>query len=146
MRLTISLSRSSPNARLICWAMRGQPYRGFRCFISTMARMTSLDGPLGPRFLPPRDEYRSRYFRFFMDLLKASSVDGLMMIAGLTRRRGFRKIDRKPRTVRSFVVRLGYLWRDLLWIISCCFRSRFSAVTARLPPGRVSLAREVSRS
>jgi hypothetical protein len=45
--------------------MRGHPYRGLRFFISTM---TSLRGPLGPGFLPPRGEYSSRYFRFFSAL------------------------------------------------------------------------------
>jgi hypothetical protein len=54
--------------KLICWAMRGQPYRGLRFFISTMASMTPLLGPLGPGFLPPRGEYSSRYLRFFRAL------------------------------------------------------------------------------
>jgi len=34
-------------------SMRGQPYRGLRRFISTMALMTSPDGVFGPAFLPP---------------------------------------------------------------------------------------------
>ena len=46
----------------------GQPYRGLRFFISTMASMTSLLDPLGPGFLPPRGEYSSQYFRFFSAL------------------------------------------------------------------------------
>lgn len=104
-----------------------------------MALMTSLDGPLGPGFLPPRGEYRRRYFRFFKALWKESRVDGLMMIADRTSRRGFRNSDRKPRRVRSWVVKLGARCLDLLWIVSCCLSRRFSAMTVQLPPGRMSL-------
>ena len=41
---------------LLCDAMREQPNLGLRCFISTIAVMTSLDDPFGSGFLPPRGE------------------------------------------------------------------------------------------
>jgi len=68
-----------------------------------------------------------------------------MRIADLAIRLGFKNKEMKPRRVRSLVVRFGALWRDLLWIINCCFRSRFSAMTERPPPGRASLARVLNR-
>jgi hypothetical protein len=49
--------------KLICCAMRGQPNSGLRRFISIMALMTSLDGPLDPGLRPPLGEYSCRYFR-----------------------------------------------------------------------------------
>ncbi|MFT5484845.1 MAG: hypothetical protein ACI9GW_003513 [Halieaceae bacterium] len=64
-RRTVSLSSSKSKTKLSCWAIRGQPYRGLRRFISTMASMTSFGGPVGPRFLLQLGEYKSRYFRFF---------------------------------------------------------------------------------
>jgi hypothetical protein len=71
--------------------MRGQPNRGLRWFISAIAQMTSLDGPLAPGFLLSRAEYRSRYFRFFIALWKLSRVEGLMRIAHLAMDLGFTK-------------------------------------------------------
>ena len=109
-----------------------------------MALMTSLAGPLGPGFRPPRGEYSSRYFRFFSALWNDSRVEGVMIMAALTIRLGFRNNVQKPSKVRSCVERFGARCRDLLWIIICCFKSRFSAITARLPPGLISLARVVS--
>jgi hypothetical protein len=52
--------------------------------------MTSLDGPLAPGFLLLRAEYRSRYFRFLIALWKLSRVEGLMRIADLAIRLGFK--------------------------------------------------------
>ena len=69
-----------------------------------------------------------------------------MMIAALTIRRGVRNSEQNPRMNLSEVVGLGARWRERLWIISCCFRSRFSAINAREPPGRNSVARVVSSS
>ena len=76
--------------------MRGQPYRGLRRFISTMALMSSPDGPFGFGFLPSRGEYRRRYFRFFNALWNESRVDGLMMTADLSRHLGFRNQESGP--------------------------------------------------
>ena len=42
---------ASPKARLICCAILGQPSRGLRSFMATMASITSLHGPLGPGLL-----------------------------------------------------------------------------------------------
>lgn len=66
-----------------------------------------------------------------------------MMTADLAKRLGVRNSDRKPRTVRSWVVRFGARGRDLLWMMSCCIRIRFSGSAARLPPSAISLARVV---
>jgi hypothetical protein len=68
-----------------------------------------------------------------------------MMMADLTMRLGFMNSDQKPSRARSWVERFGARRLDLLWMISGVFRSRFSAMTARLPPGRSSLTRAVSR-
>ena len=87
---------------------------GISLFHSNNGLDDFFGGPFGPGFLPPRGEYRRRYFRFFSALWKWSRVEGLMMIADLSSRRGFRKSDRKPRTVRSCVDRLGARCRDLL--------------------------------
>ncbi len=51
-----------------------------------------------------------------------------MMIAALIIRRGFKNRDIKPSRARSLVVKLGALRRDLLCMISCCFKSRFPAL------------------
>ncbi len=78
-----------------------------------MALMTSPDGPLGPGFLPPPGEYSSRYLRFFTALWNESRVEGLMIIAALTIRMGFRNNDQKPSKARSCVERLGaFAWTD----------------------------------
>ena len=42
----------------------GQPNRELRLYISTMASMSSCEGPFGPGFPFLLDEYSSRYFRF----------------------------------------------------------------------------------
>ena len=95
-KLVFEISRS-PKARLICWVMRGQPYRGLRRFIVTMASMISLDGPFGPGFLPPLGEYSSRYFRFFRALWNDSRVDAVEY-------RQIDKTDHKP-VNGSFLIR-----------------------------------------
>jgi len=107
--------------------------------------VVSHDGPFGPGFLPPRGEYRNRNFRFFRALWNESRVEGLMIIAALPIRLEFRNNDQKPGRARSWVERFGARSLALLWIINCCFRSRFSAMIVRLPPGLISLARVVSR-
>ena len=90
--------------------------------------MISLDGPFGPGFPPPPGEYSSQYFRFFRALWKFSRVEGLVIMAALTIRFGFRNNDQKPSRVQSWVERFGALCLDRL-----------------LPPGLISLARVVSR-
>lgn len=86
--------------------------------------VVSHDGPLGPGFFPPPGEYSGRYFRFFSALWNDSRVEGLIIIAALTIRSGFRNNDQKPGRARSPVDRLGARCLDLLWMISCCFRGR----------------------
>lgn len=54
---------------------------------------------------PPRRGNRWRLYVF---------IAGMMMIANLTRRRRLRNSDKRPRTVRSRVVRFGARCRDLL--------------------------------
>jgi hypothetical protein len=63
-------------------------------------------------------------------------------MAALTIRWGFRNNEQKPSRARSWVESFGARSLDLLWIISCCFKSRFLAITARLPLGLISLARD----
>src|ERR1700726_2292018 len=48
----ISLSISTPKAKVICWAIRGQPQLGLRRFILTTASTSSLLGPFGPGCRP----------------------------------------------------------------------------------------------
>ena len=55
--------------------------------------MTSLEGPLGPGLVPPLGENSCRYFRLFSALWNRSRLDGLIMMADLTKRRGFRNND-----------------------------------------------------
>jgi hypothetical protein len=50
--------------KAICWAIRGQPHVGFRRLSSTMASMSSLDGPLGLGFPLRWCEKRMQYFLF----------------------------------------------------------------------------------
>ena len=45
-----SLSMLTPNALLICCAIRGQPKLALRCFNSTMTRTRASEGPFGPGF------------------------------------------------------------------------------------------------
>jgi hypothetical protein len=52
----------------ICWAIRGQPQLGLRCFISTTTRMSSALGPFGPGFRRRFGENSIRYFRLLMAL------------------------------------------------------------------------------
>src|SRR5579863_1850875 len=52
---TTSLSICTPKTLEIKSAIRGQPYRGFLHFVSTIARMSSSEGPFGPGFFFLRD-------------------------------------------------------------------------------------------
>jgi hypothetical protein len=55
------------------------------------------------------------------------------MMADLAILRGFKNSVQKPSRARSWTDRLGARCLDLLRMISCCFRSGFSGMTARLP-------------
>ena len=46
--------------------MRGQPQKGLRCLVATIASMSSLDGPLGPGLGLPFGEKSRRYLRLVM--------------------------------------------------------------------------------
>ena len=58
-------------AKAICWAIRGQPQRGLRCFMSTTAWMSSALGPFGPGFRRRVGENSMRYFSLAQGLVKA---------------------------------------------------------------------------
>ena len=55
-------------------------------------------------------------------------------------RPGLRKSDPNPQSSRSLSVRFGARWRARRRTISCCLSRRFSAITARTPPGPHSFA------
>ena len=145
MRLTTSLSMWAPNALLICRAIRGQPYLGFRCFISTMAWKSAGGGPFGLRLPCLPDEYSHLYLRLVSAWWNRKSVDGLIITADCRIRRGWRKNVQNPNKNRSCAERLGARRLDRLMTSSCCFIRRLSATTARAPPGPMSLAMVVSR-
>src|SRR2546430_4840204 len=52
--------------RAICWAIRGQPQLGLRCFISRTAWTSSALGPFGPGIRRRFGENSIRYFRLLM--------------------------------------------------------------------------------
>ena len=54
-------------------------------------------------------------------------------------RPGLRKSDPKPHSSRPLSVRFGARWRARRRTISCCLSRRFSAITARTPPGATQL-------
>jgi hypothetical protein len=55
-------------------------------------------------------------------------------------RPGLRKSDPSAQISRPLSVRFGARWRARRRTISCCLSSRFSAITARTPPGPHSFA------
>ena len=59
-----------PKTYEICWAIRTQPNRGLRTFSSTVAEMSSADGPFGPglRLLPEEEKSRE-----YLSLINAFS-------------------------------------------------------------------------
>ena len=93
-------------AKAICWAIRGQPQLGLRCFISTTARMSSALGPFGPGFRRRLAENSTRYFCLLMALV-ASSVEGFRTIAERSSRVGRTKSASKPARMRSDVHKFG---------------------------------------
>ena len=62
----------------------------------------------------------------------------------LSRQRA-RKSDPNPQNSRSLGVRLGARWRPRRSTSSCCLSTRFSAITARTPPGPHSFAVTTAR-
>ena len=141
----MSLSISIPNALEICCAIRRHPNRGFLRFISTMVWMSSFEGPLGPGLPLLRGEKNSWYLRFLSASWNLSSVEGLMTTATFESRRGLTNSDHQPNRNRSRAVRLGARRWGRVTTSSCCFRRRFSAITALAPPGPRCLATVVSK-
>src|SRR6266702_5002939 len=95
------------NAKAICWAIRGQPQLGFRCFISTTARMSSALGPFGPGLRRRVGENSTRYFCLLKALSRPSSVEGFRTIAERSRRVGRTKSAIKPARTRSDACKFG---------------------------------------
>jgi hypothetical protein len=60
-------------------------------------------------------------------------------------RPGLRKSDPNPQSSRALSVRFGARWRARRRTISCCLSRRFSAITARSPPGPHSCAATTAR-
>ena len=58
-----------------------------------------------------------------------------MIMADRARRWGLKNNDQKPSRARSCVERFCALSLALLWIINCCFKSRFSAISVRQGQG-----------
>src|SRR5258707_576716 len=132
---------SRPKVCAICWAMYTQPNLGLRRFISTIAAMSSGDGPLGPGLRGrPADEKRIRYFRSTRALWNLYNVADLTIADSFGRRRGLTKKVINPSTKRSSVLRFGARCRERLLTMSCCLSNNDSATTARTPPGRRSFA------
>ena len=55
-------------------------------------------------------------------------------------RPGLRKSDQNPNSSQSLAVMRGARWRGRRKTISYCLSRRFSAITARTPPGPHSVA------
>src|SRR5215470_11661676 len=88
--------------------MRVQPKRGFRRFISTIAAMSSGEGPLGPGLRRrPREEKSRWYFRSTKALWNLDSVAGLISAPSFDIRCGCTNCMVRPSTKRSKAERLG---------------------------------------
>src|ERR1700676_5142393 len=95
---------------------RGERYLRF---ISTMAAMSSADGPLGPGLQRcDEEEKRRRYFRSTNALWNLISVAGLISTPSFGIRRGVTNSVVRPSTKRSNVVRFGARFLDRLLIRS----------------------------
>src|SRR6266446_4591615 len=66
-------------------------------------------------------------------------------MATLQIRPGLRKSDPNAQISRSLSARFGARWRARRRTISCCLSRRFSAITARTPPGPHSFAVTTAR-
>src|ERR1700674_1281332 len=99
--------------------MRKYPKLGLRVFISTIAAMTSNDGPFGPGlFRWAEKENSRRYFRSIKALWNLSNVAGLRIAASVAIRRGLTNSDIRPSTNRSSEVRFGARRRARLLTMS----------------------------
>ncbi len=141
-RRTTSLSISMPKSCEICWAMRTQPNFGLRRFISTMTATSSGEGPGGPGLRCEREwlEKSKRYLQSTSALWNLNNVAGLRMAESFGMRGALMNCVNIPSVTRSSVVRFGARCRERLVIRSWCLSSSDSAMTARTPPGRRSLA------
>ena len=109
------------------------PQVGLRCFMSTMAAISSRLGPFGPGLFGIVDENSRRYFRVVSARWRRRSVEGFRTIATRTSRPGRMSSVHTPATTRSARRRLGERRRERLRIRSCCLMSTDSATTARAP-------------
>src|ERR1700730_15744314 len=99
--------------------MRTQPNLGLRRFDSTIAAISSMDGPFGPGFrLRDEKEKRSRYLRSTKALWNLNSVAVFKIADTLVIRRGFTKRVISASKKRSSVLRFGVLCRERLLIRS----------------------------
>ena len=101
-----------------CCAIRRQPNRGLRRFISMIAAISSVDGPLGPGFMGCLGVNSSRYLRFTSKWWNAIIVDGFRIMANRMRREGRIRRAHKPAMTRSIGRRVGVLSRGRFTISS----------------------------
>jgi len=136
---------SMPKVRAISWAMRGQPVRGLRRLNSTIASMSSCDGPFGPGRRWPADEKSHPYLRLLSASWNLNKVLGFRITASLGRRLAGTNSDPRAKTKRSNEFRFGARRRARLLMTNWYFSNTDSATTARTPPGRMILATVASR-
>ena len=72
--------------------------------------------------------------------MKREQLEGRRPTATFRMRPGFRNSDANPQRRRSAVVKFGARCRGRRRTINCCLSKRFSAITARTPPGPHSFA------
>ena len=118
-RRTTSLSMSTATASAICWAIRGQPHRGLRRFMSTMASTSALDGPWGP-VRRRVGENSQRYLRVRRARWNSRIVDGLSTIAERITRAGRMNSAHTPARIRSDAQRFSARCRERFRMSSCC--------------------------
>src|SRR5512139_2245584 len=111
--------------------MRTQPNFGLRTFISTIAAMSSGEGPFGPGLRRwPVDAKRIRYLRSTNALWSLNRVVGLRMPESFGIRCGLMNRVIRPSTKRSSEVRFGARRRERLPMMICCLSNNDSATTA----------------
>ena len=143
-RRTTSLSMSTAKASAICCAIRGQPHRGLRRFMSTMASTSAWDGPWGP-VRRRVGENSQRYWRVRRARWNSRIVDGLSTIAERITRAGRMNSAHTPARIRSDAQRFGARCRERFRMSSGCLTKTDSATTDRRPPGPISRARVAIR-
>jgi len=120
--------------------------RGLRDLSSTMARMRASLGPAGPDFFGRwLAENNRRYFRRTNARWNVSSVDGRTPMATFRIRLGLRNSDPTPHRSRAPTVKFEARLGERRSTSSCCLSRRFSAMTARTPPGPHSFAAVTAR-